>query len=72
MRVPKKLQEKVDSITYHRGGRFDFSGFDEPCYEVNLAEGWYVGYEGLFYCETKDEVLEVLEDAKFKGADYDG
>jgi hypothetical protein len=72
MRVPKRLQEKVDSITYHRGGRFDFSGFDRPIYEVNLAEGWYVGYEGLFYCETKEEVLEVLEDAKFKGADYDG
>ena len=62
VKVPEHLKERV----------YEIDRFDEGGYVVNLEDGWYVGYEGLHICQTKKEVIEVLEEAEFKGLDFEG
>lgn len=62
MRIPKKYQDKVNSLKKYKDDEFNhWNGESSMTYEVNLNDDYT--YEGshLHYCSTYKEALAVMK-----------
>lgn len=62
MRIPKKYQDKVDSLKKNKDDEFNhWNGESNVTYEVNLNDDYTYDGSHLHYCSTYKEALTVMK-----------